>query len=134
MKLFIFLPAHIKINAGSNAMLVKSDKLLNVSFSVHAHTPMAKMPSPRSCKMETNINASISFKLSIILPILIILFHLSYPKNNIKAKYNIFQTTWDFTLIPSSSFGSMAVVMLMITTRCLMGWHFTFWNGGGNGF
>ena len=38
----------MKINAGSNAMLVSRDRLLNVSFSVHAHTPMAKTPSPKS--------------------------------------------------------------------------------------
>ena len=48
MKLFIFLPAHIKINAGSKAMLVSKDKLLKVSFSVHAQTPMARTPSPKS--------------------------------------------------------------------------------------
>jgi len=34
----VMAPAHMKINAGSNAMLVSRDRLLNVSFSVHAHT------------------------------------------------------------------------------------------------
>ena len=42
----VMAPPHIKINAGSRAMFVSFDRLLNVSFSVQAHIPMAKTPSP----------------------------------------------------------------------------------------
>lgn len=39
---------HINTNAGSNAMFVNRDKLLNVSFSFHAQTPIARIHNPRS--------------------------------------------------------------------------------------
>ncbi len=48
--LIIVLPARMKINAGSSAMLVNRDKLLKVSFSVQAQTPMANMLRPKSCQ------------------------------------------------------------------------------------
>ena len=41
----------MKINAGSNAILVSFDRLLKVSFSVQAQIPMANTPSPSSQKM-----------------------------------------------------------------------------------
>ena len=41
----------MKINAGSNATLVKSERLLNVSFSVQAQTPIANMLRPMSQNM-----------------------------------------------------------------------------------
>ena len=41
----------MNINAGSNAILVSFDRLLNVSFSVQAQIPMASTPRPRSQKM-----------------------------------------------------------------------------------
>lgn len=46
----------MKIKAGSRATLVKSDRLLNVSFSVQAQTPMAKMLRPMSQKMTLKPN------------------------------------------------------------------------------
>ena len=48
----VIIPVHIKINAGSNAIVVILAKLLKVSFSVHAHTPTAKIQSPVSCKKK----------------------------------------------------------------------------------
>ena len=42
----IYLPININMNAGSRAMLVRRLKLLNVSFSIHAQIPTAKMPNP----------------------------------------------------------------------------------------
>ena len=45
----VMAPPQININAGSRAMFVSLDKLLKVSFSVQAHTPMARTPKPRSC-------------------------------------------------------------------------------------
>ena len=50
----VFLPAQMKINAGSNATLVSNDKLLKVSFSVQAQTPMAKMLKPINQKITLN--------------------------------------------------------------------------------
>ena len=44
----------MKINAGSNATLVSKDKLLKVSFSVQAQTPMAKMLKPINQKITLN--------------------------------------------------------------------------------
>jgi len=41
-------PAKMKMKAGSSAMLVSSERLLNVSFSVQAQTPIAKMLKPKS--------------------------------------------------------------------------------------
>lgn len=43
---YFYLPTRIRINAGSSATFVSRDKLLNVSFSVHAQTPTAIMPKP----------------------------------------------------------------------------------------
>ena len=48
------LPAHMKINAGSKATFVSKDKLLKVSFSVQAHTPIAKILRPISQKITLN--------------------------------------------------------------------------------
>jgi hypothetical protein len=45
----VMAPATMRINAGSKATLVNLLKLLNVSFSVHAHIPTAVIPSPVSC-------------------------------------------------------------------------------------
>lgn len=53
--LIIVLPARMKIKAGSSAMLVNRDKLLKVSFSVQAQTPMANMLRPKSCQKKTDI-------------------------------------------------------------------------------
>ena len=47
----VMAPAQMKINAGSKATLVNKDKLLNVSFSVHAQTPIARIPRPSSYKV-----------------------------------------------------------------------------------
>lgn len=44
------LPVTMRTKAGSRAMFVRRLRLLNVSFSVQAHTPMAKMLSPINCK------------------------------------------------------------------------------------
>jgi hypothetical protein len=41
----------MKINAGSRATFVSRERLLNVSFSVQAHTPMARILRPMSQKM-----------------------------------------------------------------------------------
>ena len=50
----VMAPPHMKINAGSRAMFVNLDRLLNVSFSVQAQIPIARTPSPRSQKMTLN--------------------------------------------------------------------------------
>ena len=47
----VMAPPHMKINAGSSAMLVNLDRLLKVSFSVQAQIPMANTPRPSSQKM-----------------------------------------------------------------------------------
>ena len=44
----VMAPAHMKIKAGSRAMLVSLLRLLNVSFSDQAQIPMARIPKPRS--------------------------------------------------------------------------------------
>ena len=46
----VMAPARMKMKAGSSAMLVSSERLLNVSFSVQAHTPIARMLKPNNCK------------------------------------------------------------------------------------
>ena len=51
---FVFLPAQMNINAGSNATLVSNDKLLKVSFSVQAQTPIAKILKPINQKITLN--------------------------------------------------------------------------------
>lgn len=48
------VPIHINKNAGSNAIFVNFDKLLNISFSFHAQIPMAKMHKPNNCKIVNN--------------------------------------------------------------------------------
>ena len=45
----VMAPAQMKMNAGSRAMLVSLERLLKVSFSVHAQIPIASTPSPSSC-------------------------------------------------------------------------------------
>lgn len=40
----------ISTNAGSSAIFATFPKLLKISFSLHAHTPMVKIPKPRSYK------------------------------------------------------------------------------------
>ena len=42
----VMAPAQMKMKAGSSVMLVMSERLWNVFFSVQAHTPIAKMLSP----------------------------------------------------------------------------------------
>ena len=49
---------------------------------------------------------------------------VTYPENYIKAKYDIFQTTWDLGLIPPPSFWSMTVMVMMVVLRCLVRGHF----------
>ena len=44
----VIAPAHMKMKAGSRAMLVSLLRLLKVSFSDQAQIPMAKIPNPRS--------------------------------------------------------------------------------------
>lgn len=46
----------MNINAGSKATLVNKDRLLKVSFSVQAHTPMARMLRPMSQKITLKPN------------------------------------------------------------------------------
>ena len=50
---------------------------------------------------------------------------VTYPKNYIKPKYDIFQTTWDLGLIPPPSFWSVTVMVMMVVLRCLVGGHFS---------
>ena len=45
----VIAPAHMKMNAGSKAMFVNFDRLLNVSFSIQAQMPIARTPSPNNC-------------------------------------------------------------------------------------
>ena len=44
----VMAPAQMKMKAGSRAMLVSLDRLLNVSFSDQAQIPIARMPRPSS--------------------------------------------------------------------------------------
>lgn len=46
-------PKMIRTNAGSNATFVNFEKLLKISFSVHAHIPTPKMKSPKSYKEKS---------------------------------------------------------------------------------
>ena len=103
-------------------MLVSKDKLLKVSFSVHAQTPMARTPSPKSWKPIENILDG-SHKKTYYVELRIM--KVTYPENYIKAKYDIFQTTWDLGLIPPPSFWSMTVMVMMVVLRCLVGGHFS---------
>merc|ERR1719414_2058884 len=50
----VMAPAQMKMKAGSRVMLVMSERLWKVFFSVHAHTPIASMLSPISQKMTLN--------------------------------------------------------------------------------
>lgn len=47
-----YSPTRMRINAGSSATFVRRDRLLKVSFSVHAQTPTAMMPRPSHCDKE----------------------------------------------------------------------------------
>lgn len=47
-KYIVYLPTQIKINAGSKAILATFPKLLKISFSDHAHTPIVKIHNPKS--------------------------------------------------------------------------------------
>jgi hypothetical protein len=47
-------PISIRMKAGSRAMFVRRLRLLNVSFSVHAQTPTARMPRPSNWKIKAN--------------------------------------------------------------------------------
>ena len=48
----VMAPAQINMKAGSRAMLVSLDRLLKVSFSVHAQIPIASTPRPSSCWLQ----------------------------------------------------------------------------------
>lgn len=49
-----FLPMTIRTNAGSRAMFVSLERLLKMSFSVHAHTPMIIIDRPSSWNNNSN--------------------------------------------------------------------------------
>ena len=87
----VMAPAQMKINAGSKATLVNRDKLLNVSFSVHAQTPIAKIPRPSSCKAKCCFDR--------IVPIRIFSVVRSYPKNDVESEDDILEATRDFALV-----------------------------------
>ena len=86
----VLLPAQIKMKAGSSAMLVSRERLLNVSFSVQAQTPMASIPRPMSCKRKRSE------------PLFAATGH-TYPEDDVKAKNDIFKTTGDLAVVASSS-------------------------------
>ena len=44
----VMAPAQMKMKAGSRVMLVMSERLWKVFFSVQAHTPIARMLRPIS--------------------------------------------------------------------------------------
>uniref|UniRef100_A0A0K2UC35 Uncharacterized protein n=1 Tax=Lepeophtheirus salmonis TaxID=72036 RepID=A0A0K2UC35_LEPSM len=46
----------MKIKAGSKAMLVSTERLLKVSFSVHAQIPIAKIHRPSNQNITLNPN------------------------------------------------------------------------------
>lgn len=48
----VMVPLHINMNAGSSAMVVSLEILLNTSFSVHAQNPTAIIHRPSSCSIE----------------------------------------------------------------------------------
>lgn len=52
----VIVPLQIKINAGSNAIVVSLEILLNTSFSVQAQNPTAIIHSPSSCLQHKNNN------------------------------------------------------------------------------
>lgn len=47
----VIAPPHIKINAGSNAIVVIRDRLLNISFSHHAQKPTIRIHKPITCRI-----------------------------------------------------------------------------------
>lgn len=50
----MYLPMHIKINAGSSATFATLPKLLKISFSLQAQTPTVKIPNPNSYNQQIN--------------------------------------------------------------------------------
>lgn len=50
----VTVPTRMRINAGSSATFVRRDRLLKVSFSVHAQTPTAMIPRPSHQNMTLN--------------------------------------------------------------------------------
>ena len=84
----VMAPAHMKIKAGSRAMLVSLLKLLNVSFSDQAQIPMARIPKPRSWIQMRHEKLSRS------------IYKVTHPKDDVESEDDIFEATGHLTGVP----------------------------------
>ena len=83
----VMAPAHMKIKAGSRAMLVSLLRLLNVSFSDQAQIPMARIPKPRSWIQRRHEKLSHTIQ-------------VTHPKDDIESEDDIFEATGHLTGVP----------------------------------
>ena len=83
----VMAPAHMKIKAGSRAMLVSLLRLLNVSFSDQAQIPMARIPKPRSWVQLRHEKLSHSIQ-------------VTHPKDDVESEDDIFEATGHLTGVP----------------------------------
>ena len=84
----VMAPAHMKIKAGSRAMLVSLLRLLNVSFSDQAQIPMARIPKPRSWVKMRHEKLSNS------------IYKVTHPKDDVESEDDIFEATGHLTGVP----------------------------------
>ena len=82
----VMAPAHMKIKAGSRAMLVSLLRLLNVSFSDQAQIPMARIPKPRSWVQKRHEKHTIQ---------------VTHPKDDVESEDDIFEATGHLTGVPN---------------------------------
>ena len=80
----VMAPAHMKIKAGSRAMLVSLLRLLNVSFSDQAQIPMARIPKPRSWVQLRHEKLSHSIQ-------------VTHPKDDVESEDDIFEAAGHLT-------------------------------------
>ena len=83
----VMAPAHMKIKAGSRAMLVSLLRLLNVSFSDQAQIPIARIPNPRSWIQRRHEKLSHTIQ-------------VTHPKDDIESEDDIFEATGHLTSVP----------------------------------
>ena len=84
----VMAPAHMKIKAGSRAMLVSLLRLLNVSFSDQAQIPMARIPKPRSWVQMRHEKLSHSIQ-------------VTHPKDHVESEDDIFEAAGHLTCVPN---------------------------------
>ena len=99
----VMAPAHMKIKAGSRAMLVSLLRLLNVSFSDQAQIPMARIPKPRSWVQMRHEKLLHSIQ-------------VTHPKDDVESEDDILQTAGHLARVsdppPSLVSGGMGMVRI----------------------